>query len=98
MRRHKFNVLVGPILDKFISELEGYYHVYISDELLKVYLLDKIYEAYEEYTGAYQQDVVYKGSIRMFETYLEHGCSAGRNGHHVSQKLCSYFSMESFKF
>jgi len=84
-------------VEEFVKKLNGRFKEHVSNDFIKVYLKDKLNENYRKHPQDHLQNISYKAAVTLFESYLEYGCKAGGNGHHVAQDFASLFPIKSIK-
>ena len=83
-----------PIVEKFVADLNGFYHPHCSDALLVSLLLGRLDSRYSHReSDKSHADFILEGDVNaaysvacpIFERHLEYGARAGGNGHHRAQ-------------
>ncbi len=85
------------VTDTFINEqLNGRFKEFVSDKFIKVYLetwvIRHVINSKKSLGNA-----AYAAASQLFEYYLESGCDAQCNGHHVAQSFAKHFEEKVFK-
>ena len=89
-----------PIVEKWVTGLNGRFREHISDKCLVGVLLHQLDRSYF-YKNATpscaaaildgSNSAAYESAVWLFEKVLEHECRAGGNGHHVAQSYDQAF-------
>ena len=86
-----------PIVEKWVTGLNGRFREHISDKCLVGVLLHQLDRGYicgKSCAAAILDDsnfAAYESAVWLFEKVLEHECRAGGNGHHVAQSYNQAF-------
>jgi len=101
MLRKSHEEQLRPIVAMFVRCQNGFYLKYCSDKFLTEIIMHQLGlpcfgsgKSFAEMIISGDGNAAYDAVCWLFEIVLEHGCSAGGNGHHVAQQFAEMMDIK----